>query len=243
METINSSNNSNTNGATGNGVSIAVKAALAAPSTTTVVSGRTVKCSIDFMTRDTDAQFVVNNGRILTAMTGNSAFPAPVPSLATLTAAQTAYVAAISQGADSKIGRSNRKKQRLALVVLMRQLAHYVEDTSAGDVTTLLTSGFVAQRTRSPIGPMPVPANVRLVRGKLSGQAIARCGRVARASAYQWRLAPATTPAAWLPTVTTFAAHNVFEGLTPMTSYVVEACAVGTAGAGDWSATATVLVL
>jgi hypothetical protein len=84
---------------------------------------------------------------------------------------------------------------------------------------------------------------VRLVKGKTSGTAIARCRRIVQASAYQWRIAPATTPTAWSPVVTTFAARAEFDGLTLTTVYVVQVCAVGTAGVGDWSGTATVLVV
>jgi hypothetical protein len=84
---------------------------------------------------------------------------------------------------------------------------------------------------------------MRLVRGKVTGQAIARCRKERQATAYQWRCAPVATPTAWLPVVTTAAAHNLFEGLTPATAYLAQACAVGTAGNSDWSEAATVTVL
>jgi len=99
------------------------------------------------------------------------------------------------------------------------------------------------QQVRAPVGTLPAPAQVRLVNGKTSGSAIARCRRIVQASAYQWRIAPAATPTAWLPVVTTFAANAEFQGLASTTVYVVQVCAVGTAGVGNWSGTATVLVV
>ena len=195
------------------------------------------------MSTDSDTQFVVATARIVAGMTGNKAFPTPAPALADVIAARNAYTAAVTAGLDSRLGRSQRQKARAALVVLLRQLAHYVEDTSAGDRTVLMSSGFPLQRRRTPAGPMPAPSLVRLVKGKTSGTAIARCRRIDRARAYQWRIAPAATPNAWSPVITTFAAHAVFEGLTPTTVYVVQVCAAGTAGIGDWSEVASALVL
>lgn len=43
--------------------------------------------------------------------------------------------------------------------------------------------------------------------------------------------------------VTMFAAHVQFDGLVPMTAYIVQVCAVGTAGPGNWSESAAALML
>jgi hypothetical protein len=206
-------------------------------------AGLTGRVSVSFMTRHPDAQFVVDTARILAGMTGNTAFPAPAPNLATVIAARNTYTAAVTAGLDSRLGRSQRQKARAALVVLLRQLAHYVEDTSGADRTLMMSSGFPLQRVRTPVGELPAPVQVRLVKGKTTGTAVARCGKLDQARAYQWRLAPAATPTTWSPVITTFAAHAQFEALTPMTAYVVQVCAVGTAGTGNWSETAAALVL
>jgi len=128
-------------------------------------------------------------------------------------------------------------------VVLLRPLAHYVEDTCAGDRASLISSGFPLQRVRGPVGSLAAPIQVRMVKGKTTGTAIARCRRIDRARAYQWRIAPAATPTAWSAVLTTFSAHAEFEGLATMSVYIVQVCAVGTAGPGDWSETAAALVL
>ncbi len=226
-----------------NGLTSAIREALPGSTAPFGGAGRPGKLAVNFMSKDTDAQFVVATARVVAGMTGNKAFPTPTPALADVIAARDAYTAAVTAGLDSRLGRSNRQKTRAALVAVLRQLAHYVEDTSAGDRTVLMSSGFPLQKNRAPVGPLPAPMQVRIVKGKTSGTAIARCRRLDKARAYQWRIAPAATPTAWLPVVTTFAAHAQFEGLTPTTFYVVQVCVVGTAGAGDWSETATVLVL
>jgi hypothetical protein len=240
------SNISSTNGATGNGASASILEATVpptAPAPQVTVLTRLIRAAIGFASRETDAKFIVSSGRILTSMTGNAAFPAPDPSLATLIAARNVYLAAVSKAIDSRVARTERQQARQAYAVLLRKLAHYVEDVSAGNRAVLLSSGFLAQRSKAPVGPLAVPTNLRFVRGKVSGQAIARCGRADQANAYQWRMAPAATPTAWLPVITTFSAHNVFDGLAPLTTYVVQVCAVGTAGASDWSESAVVTML
>jgi hypothetical protein len=237
-------------GVAGNGTGVAgghstsaMNAALPALTASPGGAGRPAKVAVSFMVRDTDAQFVIDTARIVAGMTGNTAFPTPVPTLANVVAARNAYLAAVTAGQDSRLARSLRQKTRVALVVLLRQLAHYAEDASAGDRTVLMSSGFPMQQGRTPAGALAAPTQVRLVKGKTSGTAIARCRPIVRARAYQWRIALAATPTAWLPVVTTFAAHAAFDGLTPTTMYVVQVCAVGTAGVGDWSGTATVLVV
>ena len=239
----NNSNTSSTNGAIGNGASASILEATTPSPVQVAVLTFLVRAAIGFIKRETDAKFIVSSGRILTSMTGNAAFPAPDPSLATLIAARNVYLAAVSKAIDSRVARTERQQARQAYAVLLRKLAHYVEDVSAGNRAVLLSSGFLAQRSKAPVGPLAVPTNLRFVRGKVSGQAIARCGRADQANAYQWRMAPAATPTAWLPVITTFSAHNVFDGLAPLTTYVVQVCAVGTAGASDWSESAVVTML
>ncbi len=243
MDIINSSN-SNTNGATGNGSTASItKATTPPPVPATPIPPGNAKAAIGFLTRDTDAEFMADTDRITTSMAGNKAFVSPDPTLAELTAARIAFGTGVSAAKDNRIALSVRVQRRAILARLLRRLAHYVDVTSAGDLPTLLTSGFKAQRGRTPVGALSAPVNLRLVRGKFSGQAIARCPKVIGAGAYQWRCAPAATPGAWSPVVTTMAAHTLFEGLAVGTSYLAQVCVVGTAGTSDWSEAAVVTVL
>ena len=245
METM-SSVTGNTSGAIGNGVtpSTDAVAAVTAPTTpaTTAPSGK-ARIAVTFLQRDTDAQLLVDSARLLTMMTDNAAYTAPDPTLAAITTARNSYAAAVTAAKDSRIGVKVRVQQRAGLVALLRTLAHYVQVTSGGDLPTLLASGFPAQRARGPVGELPAPANLRLSRGKVSGQVIARCDPVARAGAYLWRYALSTTPTAWLPVVTTVSARAVLNGLVPTASYLAQVGVVGSAGQGNWSDVATVTVL
>ena len=201
------------------------------------------RVAIGFTTSNTDAKLIVDSERILVSMTGNLAFPVPTPRLSDLVTARTAFIAAVRAGKDSTIARSTRRAARTTLVVLLRNLAHYVQMTSAGDPTILLSSGFPAQRRRAPLGILAAPTGVVLVRGKVSGTLSARCKRFAEAGAYHWRIGPSASPMVWQAVDTTLAAHMEYVGLQLYTQYVAQVRAIGTAGPSDWSDVATAVVV
>jgi hypothetical protein len=212
------------------------------PPATTPTPGK-ARVAISFLEKDKDAELIVDSERILVSMTGNAAYPAPIPDLADLATARTAYIAGVNAAHDSTIARTTRRELRATLVGMLRNLAHYVQMTCAGNATTLLSSGFLAQRSRAKVGPLLPPTGLILKAGKLSGQVKARCHKQAQAGAYHWQIGPTATPMVWQPMVTSLAAHTVFAGLTKYTQYSVQVCAVGTAGPSNWSDVVTVTAM
>ena len=229
--------NTNTSG-TSNTPVTAVDASTPPPVTTpptTVAATGKARVAVGSFQRDPDAALIVESLRILTGMTGNPLYPSPAPKLADITTARDAFIAAVNAAKGNTLGVATRRKQRNVLVTLLRNLAHYVQAISGGDLPTLLSSGFTAQRTRRPIGALPAPLNLRLARGKVSGQLIARFDKQASAGAYEWRYASAATPTVWAKADTTLAAKTTLDGLEPGTQYIVQVRAIGTAGPSDWS--------
>jgi hypothetical protein len=220
---------------------LATSAAVTPP--TTVAAVGKARVAFGPVAQANPAQLLVTSQHILTGMTGNAAYPAPLPTLAELTAARNAFSAAVDAARDSRLQIVVRNRQRVAFVALLRTLALYVQATSGGDLATLLSSGFTAQRRKQPVGPLPAPANLRLVRGRNSGQIIARCNTMRQAGAYGWRYASAATPATWVGVASTYAASTIIEGLIPGTQYTVQAQALGTAGPSDWSDAAALMVV
>jgi hypothetical protein len=235
----NTSNTSNTLAA--NPLAAAIEEALPPTSTTTLVGNARV--AIGAFSKATDAKLIVATKSVLAGMAGNAAYPSPNPKLSDITSTFNNYLAAVNAARDSSVQIVVRGQQRKALVAMLRTLALYVQIASGGDLPTLLSSGFTAQRTRQPVGPLPAPANLRLYRGKLSGQLIARCGRLKQAGAYEWRYATTAAPTAWVEVDSTFAANVVIEGLVPGTQYIVQTRALGTAGPSDWCDAATLMVV
>jgi hypothetical protein len=216
---------------------------LASAIPTTAPPAGKARVAISFLIQDTDANLIVASQRILTAMTGNPAYPSPLPTLVELTTARNTYMAAVNAAKDSRLAISVRRQQRVAFATMLRNLAHYVQVASSGDLPTLLSSGFAAQRSKQPVGQLPAPENLRLARGKISGQIIARCERLRQAGSYDWRYAASATPTTWVDVESTFAASVKLDGLVPGTQYIVQTRALGTAGPSDWSDPATLMVV
>ena len=216
---------------------------LSVPSTpTTPLPGR-AKVAIKFLLQDRDAALVVDSGRILAGMTGNAHYPAPLPVLADVTSARNAFLAAVNAGKNGPAGVIARKQLRAQLVAQLRALALYVQQACNGDPVVLLSSGYPAHKAHQPSGLLPAPANLRLARGKVSGQLKVRSNVVARAGSYQWRYATAAAPTAWTLVDPTLAASITLDGLVPGTQYVVQARAVGSNGPSDWSNAASLMVV
>jgi len=69
----------------------------------------------------------------------------------------------------------------------------------------------------------------------LTGQANAETPPVYGASTYNWRVALASAPNAYVQTSQTTAASETFNDLTPGQLYNFESNAVGAAGTSNWS--------
>lgn len=201
------------------------------------------KVSISFLTDDTDAELIVDSGRIISSLTGNAAYPTPAPTLTVVGTARTAFQTAVN-GLDGGVGAATTRDQaRDALTASLRDLALYVQANCQNDVVILLSSGYPAQKSRQPAGQLPAPTNVRLRRPELSGQLKGRCNPVDNASSYQWRLSKSTTPTDWTMLDPTTGASVVIEDLTPGTTYVVQARAIGSQGPSDWSDPAVLMAV
>ena len=196
-----------------------------------------VKPSITFLTADSDALLVTDTGSILTGMTGNANYPTPSPTLALVTTALDDFTTALADAADGGMTLTAIKNdKRAALVVLLRELASYVQVACKGDLTILLSSNFPIQKPqRNPIGVLPAPANITVSLGALSGELDAAMPPVFGAAIYNWRVTTAAQPGTVLQTAQTTSASNTFTGLTPGVTYNIEANAVGAAGPSDWS--------
>jgi hypothetical protein len=201
------------------------------------------KVAISFLGRARDPDLIAASGRILAALTGNTHYATPQPTLAEVDAAQQAFVAAVRAIDGRPVTRVTRDKARAVLVQLLRTLALYVQQASTGDREILLGSGYPLQKGKgAQVGAKPAtPGNLRLSQGN-SGSLLARCIAVAQARSYQWRVATAQSPTAWTQALSSTKANTVLDGLVPGTQYLVQVRAVGAKGTSDWSASAVLFV-
>ena len=173
----------------------------------------------------------------LWAVPPNPAIPVTAAALDTAVQAFSSAMAAASLGGPADTADKNNKRE--ALIVLLRQLAGYVQENHGNDLAKLLASWFEAVSTNRASVPLEQPTIKDILNG-MSGQLIVRVGRVANARAYELRhalIGPGGAPGPWQTTLLFTSSRSMpVGGLTPGGNYLFQVRAVGgSTGYSDWS--------
>lgn len=174
---------------------------------------------------------------VVEMMTGNAAFATPFPTLASVTAAiddlETKAQAALGGG---RLAVAARRASQVNLLVLARQLAGYVTAHCGGSIETLLSSGFDAQRARSPKQMPDVPGNPRLSHNGSSGVLVFRFNSDGTGNTRNYSVQHAEDPAGpWIDHDLSTSTKVEIPGLTPGKVYYARAKANAAAGSSDWT--------
>ena len=185
----------------------------------------------------TDAEFSVKSSFIIEKMTGSARFSDPVPPLETVQTALTNYNAARDKCVDGTRQDTVVKNQlRSVLEGLLKDLAAYVEQVSAGDEAMILSSGFDASKRPSYIGPLECPTNFKVKMGKNKGSVTLSCDTVENARFYEFEYtdAPSSVASVWTKEVNT--KHKILiEGLTSGKQYVFRVAGAGSDPSRNYS--------
>ncbi|RKS26581.1 hypothetical protein CLV94_1644 [Flavobacterium endophyticum] len=118
---------------------------------------------ITSFSRYSDADLEQKAELIVDSMTGNVNFANPVPSLAKLQAATTAFDTAIIKAKEGgKTEQLARNLKREELTGLLEKLALYVQIEADGNDAVLASSGFSLSKIRNVVGTLPKPQNFAL---------------------------------------------------------------------------------
>lgn len=163
---------------------------------------------------------------------GNPAFATPVPAMADLQTAITALAAA-NAAVDANPGRVEHQARRVAqskVEGLVRQLAGYVQATSAGDEDVILSSGFAVRKKASPIGELPRPTKLVNLLTNTTGRVSIRWQSEYGADLYHVFMSETNAPFNWqLVGATTKSRFNA-DSLEPGKFYWFAVTAIGAAG-------------
>ena len=100
-----------------------------------------------------DTDLLLRLNAVHDGLSGNAAYPSPPVDLASFKSAIDAYTAAVAATLDGgKSATVERDKRRTDAIIMLRLLAHYVEAACKNDMTTFVSSGFVAA---SPVARTP----------------------------------------------------------------------------------------
>jgi hypothetical protein len=178
---------------------------------------------------------VEKSRHILSKFTGNPSFPNPVPMLPEfekrIKALSSVYKAALNRGTTEK------KLMRLALANLMKalgSLAAYVQTASGGDPALILSSGFDVKKSRSPVGILPAPLNLRGKLGVHPGEILLLWGGVKNKKLYRIQInAHPGDESQWKEYVFISKNRRLIKGLASGTSYQFRIACMSTAGIGS----------
>jgi hypothetical protein len=201
--------------------------------------------ALDGYTKQSDVDVVKNGIAVQSSMTGNSKFLNPPVDLAVLKTNLDTLSGLISEAVDgSKKVIAKKNQQRQAVIGMLRLLARYVEIASQGDPAAFQTSGFqLASTTRTTTTPLSEKIR-KIQRGANSGTLAVWLQAFRHAASYELRYAPVPagggTPTTWTTDpVAGVKAPVVLTGLTPGTTYVFQARALGKNGYTDWGDSVT----
>jgi hypothetical protein len=172
---------------------------------------------------------------VIKGIEGNAAYPAPPVPLTDLQSAADDFTAKVAQAkTGGVVDTAAKNNSRETLVVMLRQLAGYVQLNCNNDLAILLSSGFQAMSTNRSASPLEQPQGLVLRNGN-SGQLVARVSPVKNTRMYEGRLK--VLDGDWLPSVFTGDSQGItFDGLTPGTLYTAQVRAFGgSTGQSDWS--------
>lgn len=168
---------------------------------------------------------------IISSMTANANFPTPVPAIADVQAAATAFSAAlVKAGTGNRMDVADKNAKRDTLVGLLRTLSTYVNLVANGDRTQLLSSGFDISKDRQP-SVISKPENLKVENGLSSGELLVTVKAVKGAYAYlhEYTTDASMAPGSWVTTNATTARY-LFSNLQPGTLYY---CRVGAIGSNN----------
>jgi len=171
---------------------------------------------------------------ILTGMTNNSHFPAPVPALplvsTALTDLQNAETSALAR---TKGAVAMRNEKRTTLVSLLTQLRGYVQvtaDANPENGASIIESAGLAVRKTATRAPRVFSAKP----GTVSGEVKVLAPSAGHRSSYEWEYSidGGTT---WLAMPPTIQAKTSLVGLKPGSTVMFKYRWVTKTGASDWS--------
>jgi hypothetical protein len=176
-----------------------------------------------------DLDFLGKVRFVVQQITGNSNFPTPDPTLASVTTLANQFEQAINDAeAGGSYDKSVRDSKKEELIDTMHNLSNYVLFTAKGDRLIAESSGFTIAKDPSPQPPIEKPEGLNLTDGANAGELLLLFLKVlgARSYMYQISLDPADQTK-WVTQHGTVR-KNLFTDLESGKKYYVRVVAIGT---------------
>lgn len=179
--------------------------------------------------------------QVVAALTNNSDFPAPHPTLAEVTAAADALEAAANDAYAARLEAKRRTaaqgEKEDALTQLMTQLAAHVESVAGDDEARIRSAGLETRAAGAPDGSAPAaPEALTATTGNEEGEVELSWDAVRGARSYVVeRTKDPQAASAWTQAGVSPRSSLVLEGLDSGTRYYFRVAAVTLNGQSPWS--------
>jgi len=170
-------------------------------------------------------------------LTGNAAFPALPVKIVDFTALFTAFQTAVTNMGKNTNQQLTalRDEAREALLDAARKNGAYVQSVALNSLSMLLSSGYQNVPTQSPSSPLDIPT-ILSVTNNGTTQVALRLSRVDNAKSYQIQFSTDNGKTWTLAGAYPKARSIVLTNLTPGTTYMIQAQAIGgSTGQSGWS--------
>lgn len=195
-----------------------------------------IKLGLD---RITPAGLLFKTRNLVNKLTGNAAFPSPVPPLGDVTAAADVLQTAINDH-EANPGPNEVLQRNLATDVvkgLYTDLGSYVQAASNGDIELIKSAGLGVRKSASPRGELPAPKNMEAVATAYPGRIDIRYGGVRGRSMYETQICDGdpNVEENWKVLFLTTKVRHSITGLKSDTVYHFRVRALGVLGASPMS--------
>lgn len=189
-----------------------------------------------------DADLLQFASQHITAMTGNANFPSPLPLAATFLAAVEFFAAKLTvhdnASAAAREATAAKDQARRALQALFVQRGDYVNIASNGNEAVILSAALPVRRTRTPVGVLPPPQNLRVELNGVAGEMHLKWDVVPYSDGYAVECAEvsATGPRVWGLVKTVTKARLNLNDMPVGTTYAFRVATVGgSTGQSAWT--------
>ena len=190
----------------------------------------------------TDPELVIESESIETHMAASIlTYPTPSPALSVITAQRIKFqgkLALAHNGTPTQT--SDKDDERKILEGMIHVECAYVQLTSGGDETKILSAGMHTAASKARIGTFGVVSNFKVVTQQASNKVLVSCKAMPKAKFYEilYTASPATDASVWVTKTTT--SHSLeIDGLPSFVPYVFKMAACGTDQGRNYSAPIT----
>ena len=192
------------------------------------------------LSRLSATETVLLGRNVVTMMSGNANFPAPLPSLAAITSGmndlEAAFAAAEAARQAAKLATQVLRDKLRAGRALLSQVSSYVQSASAGDVVKIKTSGFDVKSEGARSRRLPAPRGLVLDANVNPGTMGLRWPSVPGALIYLVeRAEDGPSPRQFKHVATTTMSKANVNSMTSGSRYWFRVAAVNAAGTGIYS--------